>query len=179
MSLKSHMVGNYSFERSVHVGYSFRICNQKHLKTHFFVRYRCYSIRTSHLKSWKWDAVTCICISHAQEILTNIPSEEDGRCWALSSELCENSAFKSQPNALQQSCHHNSAGQDCPVLRAVDHVPVMGHLQITHCHKSAAHRLRVWAFAGAPGPLQPHPWAAAAAWIGRPRGRVSSAQKSL
>lgn len=47
------------------------------------------------------------------------------------SELYENSAFKSQVNALQQFCHHSNAGQDCPVLRAVGHVPVMGHLQIT------------------------------------------------
>lgn len=47
----------------------------------------------------------------------------------LSSELCENLAFKSQSNALQRSCHCNNAGQDCPVLRAVGHVPVMGHLQ--------------------------------------------------
>lgn len=47
----------------------------------------------------------------------------------LSSELRENLAFKSQPNALQRSCHCSNAGQDCPFLRAVGHVPVMGHLQ--------------------------------------------------
>lgn len=66
-------------------GESFRSCSQKHLKTHLFVKYRCHSVRISHLKSWKWDAVAWIHISQAQEILTNIPSEEDGRFWALSS----------------------------------------------------------------------------------------------
>lgn len=43
----------------------------------------------------------------------------------LSSELHENLAFKSPPHALQHSCHCNNAGQDCPVLRAVGHVPVI------------------------------------------------------
>lgn len=66
-------------------GESFRSSSQKHLKTHLFVKYRCHSVRISHLKSWKWDAVAWIHISQAQEILTNILSEEDGRFWALSS----------------------------------------------------------------------------------------------
>lgn len=33
--------------------------------------------------------------------------------------------LKAPPHALQHSCRCNNAGQDCPVLRAVGHAPVI------------------------------------------------------